>query len=53
MTGIWLASYIILWLLVIVGGVTLLALAKEILQLHKQLEEMRPYIFKKETEDQK
>ena len=51
MTGLWLASYIVLWVLVIVSGVTILTLAKEVLQLHKQLESMRPYLFKENTEN--
>jgi hypothetical protein len=38
MTGIWLVSYIVLWLLVLGGGAVILILAREIEALHARLE---------------
>lgn len=46
MTGFWLVSYIVLWLLVIVGGLTLIALAREVEVLHKQVDSLRHYLAK-------
>lgn len=52
MTGFWLASYIVLWLIVVVGGLTVIALAREIEVLHKQLDSLLPYLTKKESDNQ-
>jgi hypothetical protein len=38
MTGIWLISYVALWLLVLGGGAVILILAREIEMLHTRLE---------------
>jgi hypothetical protein len=38
MTGIWLISYVVLWLLVLGGGAVILILAREIEMLHTRLE---------------
>ena len=46
MTGFWLVSYIMLWLLVIVGGLILIALAREVETLHKQIETLGRYLTK-------
>lgn len=36
MTGIWFISYVVLWLLVLGGGVVILILAREIEALHQR-----------------
>lgn len=46
MTGFWLVSYIMLWLLVIVGGLILIALAREVETLHKHIETLGRYLTK-------
>lgn len=38
MTGLWLISYVVLWLLVLGGAVVVLLLAREIETLHARLE---------------
>ncbi len=38
MTGIWLISYIILWALALAGAVALLALARELVAVQRELE---------------
>ncbi len=38
MTGIWLISYVVLWLLVLGGGAVILILAREVEALHTRLE---------------
>jgi predicted Holliday junction resolvase-like endonuclease len=38
MTGIWLVSYVILWVLVLAGAVALLALARELVALQREVE---------------
>jgi predicted Holliday junction resolvase-like endonuclease len=40
MNILWTISYVVLWLLVIIGGLVILALAKEIESLHKRLKEI-------------
>lgn len=40
MNMLWLASYMVLWLLVIIGGLVILALSKEVESLHKSLKEI-------------
>ena len=49
MSGLWLVSYIILWLIVIVIGLIVVALAREIEVLHKQLDSLRPYLLKADS----
>jgi hypothetical protein len=46
MTGFWLVSYIVLWLLVIVGGLIIIALAREVETLHNHVEFLLPYLSK-------
>lgn len=46
MTGFWLISYIILWLIVIVSGLIIIAMAREIEVLHKYIDDLRPYLYK-------
>ncbi len=50
MSGLWLVSYVVLWLLVILGGLTVLALAREVEALHRQLDSIRPYLTKGDTD---
>lgn len=52
MTGFWLVSYIVLWLIVIVGGLILIALAREIEALHKQMDSLLPYLSKSHQDSQ-
>lgn len=40
MNILWVISYIVLWLLVIVLGLVILALSKEVETLHRKLEEI-------------
>ncbi len=49
MTGFWLVSYIVLWLIVIVSGLTIIALAREIEVLHKQMDSLLPYLSKTDS----
>jgi predicted Holliday junction resolvase-like endonuclease len=47
MTGFWLASYIVLWLIVVAGSLIIMALAREIEELHKRIDSLQPYLTKK------
>lgn len=51
MTGVWLASYIVLWAIVVVEGLVILALAREIETLHKHLDSLRTYLLSFEKDD--
>lgn len=44
MTGFWLVSYIVLWLIIIVSGLTIIALAREIETLHKKIDSLRSFL---------
>ncbi len=44
MTGLWLVSYIILWLIMIVSGLTIIALAREIETLHKKIDSLGAHL---------
>lgn len=44
MTGLWLVSYLIMWLLVVIGGLLVLALAREVEALHKRLESLEQFL---------
>ncbi len=44
MTGFWLVSYIVLWLIMIVSGLTIIALAREIEALHKKIDSLGTYL---------
>lgn len=44
MSGIWLVSYIVLWLIVIVSGFIIIALAREIEVLHKRMDSLSSYL---------
>lgn len=48
MNGFWLASYLILWLVVVGCGLVLLALGREIEALHRRLDSLDRYL-RKET----
>lgn len=50
MTGFWLVSYIVLWLIVIVGSLIIIALAREIEELHKHVNALRPFLSKIDIE---
>jgi len=43
MSGFWLVSYVVLWILVIVAGLVLLALAREVESLHRKLDSIQKY----------
>lgn len=40
MNTLWLVSYIVLWILVIISGLVILALSREVESLHKRLNEI-------------
>lgn len=40
MNTLWLVSYIVLWFLVITGGLVILALSREVESLHQKLKEI-------------
>lgn len=52
MTGFWLVSYLVLWLIVIVSGLTIIALAREIEVLHKHVDSILPYLSKTHIDSQ-
>ena len=49
MTGLWLLSYVILWLLLIATGLVILALAREIEALHTRLDSLYHLLDKVHT----
>lgn len=49
MTGFWLVSFIVLWLVVLAGAVVILALAREIESLHARLEAVEKGKHRPET----
>ncbi len=49
MLTMWLISYIFLWIIVVLGGLIILALAREIEVLHKHQESLHSYLSKVET----
>lgn len=53
MTGFWLVSYIVLWLVVIVEGLTIVALTREFEELHKKLDSLQAYLTKKHNDKDK
>ena len=44
MTGFWLVSFIVLWVVVVGLALVILAIAREIEQLHARLEAMQRYL---------
>ncbi len=44
MSGFWLVSYLVLWVLVIGAALVILALAREIEALHKHLEALQKFL---------
>ncbi len=44
MSGFWLVSYVVLWVLVIGAALVVLALAREIELLHKRLEALQKFL---------
>ena len=51
MTGFWLVSYVILWVVVIFGGLAVLAIAREIEQIYKKLETLQNLLQDKPAEE--
>lgn len=51
MSGFWLVTYIVLWLVVIMSGLTIVALAREIETLHRKVDSLSPYLTNAHTED--
>jgi len=52
MSGFWLVSYLILWLLVLAGGLALLALAREMENLRKKHKTLQAYLQGKQGEEE-
>jgi len=50
MTGIWLVSYIILWVLALAGAVALLALARELVALQREVEMVKYQLAHKQEQ---
>lgn len=48
MTGFWLISYIVLWLIVIASGLTIMVLAREMEALHKNLDALQSSLEKQD-----
>ena len=44
MSGFWLISFIVLWIMVVIQGLIILALAREIEKIRKWLESLRKFI---------
>lgn len=44
MTGFWLASFIVLWVVVVSLALVILAMAREIEDMHRRLESMSHYM---------
>jgi len=53
MSGFWLVSYVVLWLVVIGGGVAFLAIAREMETLHKKLDTLEKYLHRGSSESEK
>jgi hypothetical protein len=53
MNSFWLISYIVLWVIVIVGGLIILALSREIEHLHERFDSLLKYISHKSLESSK
>lgn len=53
MNGFWLISYIVLWVIVIVGGLIILALSREIEHLHEHFDSLLKYIPHEGTDSKK
>ena len=51
MTGFWLLSYIVLWLIAIGEGLVILALAREVEELHKHLDSLNHHSSKTDNDD--
>jgi hypothetical protein len=51
MTGFWLVSYIVLWLIVIGEGLVILALAREIEESHKKLDSLHRDLSKTDSDN--
>ena len=52
MSGFWLVSYLILWLLVLAGGLALLALAHEMENLRNKHKTLQAYLQGKQGEEE-
>lgn len=44
MTGFWLASFVVLWIVVVALAMVILAMAREIEDMHRRLESMSRYL---------
>ncbi len=53
MTGLWLITYIILWIIVIMGVITILAMAREIEVLHRHLDSLKHFLENSDVESHK
>ena len=53
MSGFWLVSYVVLWLVVIGGGLAFLAMAREMEALHKKLDTLQKFLQGKSSEENK
>jgi len=53
MSGFWLVSYLVLWLVIIGGGLAFLAMAWEIETLHKKLDTLEKYLHHNKPENEK
>ncbi|GAB4578430.1 MAG: hypothetical protein Fur0022_11650 [Anaerolineales bacterium] len=51
MSGFWLISYVVLWLLVIGGALAFFAMAREIETLHKKLDTLQKFLQGSPKED--
>ena len=51
MSGFWLVSYVVLWLVVISGGLAFLAMAREMETLHKKLDALQKFLQGKPPEE--
>ena len=49
MTGLWLVSYLILWLIVVISALVVLALSREVEYLHKQIEALHLFFKSREN----
>lgn len=53
MSGFWLVSYVVLWLVVIGGGLAFLAMAREMETLHKKLDTLQKFLQGKSPDETK
>lgn len=51
MTGLWLVSYVLLWIIIVVGGLVILSLVREIGVLYKRIDVLTSTLTKKYRDD--